>query len=249
MGHDADSLHLRALFAAPQVADLRHLIRKQLGLHQKLCKAAKDDSLVPLPLWIVSPGVPVQALAALSAQRVPGWPPGFYSSGPLLELWLVVLPELPSTPETRMLRLLGPPKQRLAAMHEVAALPHDDPAKQPQLEILSELIYLSKVKLESDESLSQREKDNMTELRRQFEEWKASLRSEGKVEGKTEGEARGKAEGRAEALLAVLQARGVTVPAVVREQILATRDIAQLDRLLVEAATATSAADLHIAAA
>ncbi len=81
----------------------------------------------------------------------------------------------------------------------------------------------------------------VTELRREFEEFKASLRREG--------ETKGESKGKAEALLAVLTARGVEVPEVVKQKILACRDLATLDRLLVQAATATSPADVLIAAA
>lgn len=89
----------------------------------------------------------------------------------------------------------------------------------------------------------------MTELRREFEAFKASLRLEGKVEGELEGETKGRAEGKAEALLAVLTARGVMIPEVLRQQILDCRDLTQLDKLLVQAATATSPEDVLIAAA
>lgn len=77
----------------------------------------------------------------------------------------------------------------------------------------------------------------MTELRREFLEFQANLRREGKAEGK------------AEALLAVLAARGVAVNEIVRQKILAYKDTAMLDRLLTQAATATSPADVLAAAA
>jgi hypothetical protein len=58
------------------------------------------------------------------------------------------------------------------------------------------------------------------------------------------GEARGEARGEGQAVLTVLDARGVEVPAAVREQILACTDMAQLDIWLRRAATATAAADV-----
>ena len=231
----------------PTVTNLRALARKQLALHHQLCHAAADDALPMPPQWILSPGMPHRALQALGAVRATDWPTGFYRSGELLGQWIVVLPELVAegSPETRVLRLLGPPKQRLAAMEELEQLPSSDPTRQPLLEILSELIYLTRVKLKSAEPLSEPESANMTELRREFEAFKASLRLEGETKGKAEGESKG----RAEALLAVLTARGVEVPEVVKQKILACRDLATLDRLLVQAATATSPDDVLIAAA
>ena len=148
-----------------------------------------------------------------------------------------------------------PPKQRLATMVELAKLPSSDPGRQRLLAILNELIYVTRIQPESAEPLADPESDDMTvtELRREFEEFKASLRLEGetkgKAEGKAEGESKGRVEGKSEALLAVLTARGVEVPEVVRQKILACRDLATLDRLLVQAATATSPDDVLIAAA
>jgi hypothetical protein len=52
------------------------------------------------------------------------------------------------------------------------------------------------------------------------------------------------AEGEARAVLTVLEARGVAVPAEVRERILACTDLAQLDRWLHRASTATTVDDV-----
>jgi hypothetical protein len=54
----------------------------------------------------------------------------------------------------------------------------------------------------------------------------------------------GEAKGKAEALLAVLAARGVIVNETVRRKILTCRDLAWLDRLLVQVATAASPTDV-----
>jgi hypothetical protein len=56
-----------------------------------------------------------------------------------------------------------------------------------------------------------------------------------------DGEASGEARGEGRAVLTVLDARGVTVPAAAREQILACADLAQLDTWLRRAVTATTA--------
>jgi len=75
-------------------------------------------------------------------------------------------------------------------------------------------------------------------------EGKAEGRAEGRAEGEAKGKAEGRAEGKAEAILAMLAARGVAVPAEVRTLIMACRDLATLDRLLVRAATTGSAEDM-----
>lgn len=61
-----------------------------------------------------------------------------------------------------------------------------------------------------------------------------------KTQSLDEGEARGEARGRATALLTVLQARGFEIADDVRDQILATTDLAMLDGWLHKAGTASS---------
>lgn len=81
----------------------------------------------------------------------------------------------------------------------------------------------------------------MNQLRQEFEQFQATVRREGKTEGK--------AEGKAEALLAVLTARGVAINELVRQKILECRDLTMLDRLLTQAATAASPAEVLAATA
>ncbi len=75
-------------------------------------------------------------------------------------------------------------------------------------------------------------------------------RAEGEAQGRAEGEAQGRAEGEAQgearAILTVLEARGVSVPDGVREQILACRDLGMLETWLRRAVTAKSVEDLRL---
>lgn len=66
---------------------------------------------------------------------------------------------------------------------------------------------------------------------------------EGLRRAKTEGKAEGEAMGVAESLIDVLQLRGLSPSAAEREQIHATKDVAQLRRWLASAMAATTVAD------
>jgi Uma2 family endonuclease len=61
---------------------------------------------------------------------------------------------------------------------------------------------------------------------------------------RAEGRAEGHARGRAESVIAVLEARGLEVPADLRARILACTDLGRLDRWLVRAMTAAAAEDI-----
>lgn len=244
---------LEPFSAPPSVDIIDGGLRKQLNLHHRLRKDLKDDKLPKPLMWVLSPGRPEEALAAFALQPAPGWPTGFYCGGRALHLWLVVIAELPETAETRLLRLLGAPKTRRKALHEINDLPADDPQRQPLLEILVEVRYL----LRHEQAPDPEEQEFMTQLRQQFEQWKADMRreatlaglSQGKALGKAEGKAEGKAQGKAEALLTILAARGVVVSEVVREKILACSDQVMLDRWLLQAMTVSSADEILATAA
>ena len=81
-----------------------------------------------------------------------------------------------------------------------------------------------------------------------FRELAAQAEARGTALGEARGEARGKAlgeaRGEARAIVMVLEARGVTVPTEVHDQILACTDPAQLETWLGRAGTATAADDV-----
>ncbi|WP_437959433.1 hypothetical protein WME76_07130 [Sorangium sp. So ce119] len=56
--------------------------------------------------------------------------------------------------------------------------------------------------------------------------------------------AKGMVEGKAQAVLALLDARGLKVPAEVRERVLASTDLAELDRWIRRAAVVSDAREL-----
>jgi flagellar biosynthesis/type III secretory pathway protein FliH len=75
-------------------------------------------------------------------------------------------------------------------------------------------------------------------------EGEAKGKAEGEAKGKAEGEAKGKAEGEAHMILRVLSARGLQVPADIRERVLACADTSQLETWGDRAATAATIDDV-----
>jgi len=128
----------------PTVVEFEAMARKQFNLQLELHLAEKNPTLPMPPQWIISPGRPVGALAAIGATADPERPPGFYRSVALLGQRVVVLSELPKTAETRLLRLMGPPEMRQEVRNELAALAEDDPTRQALLAILNKLSYFLK---------------------------------------------------------------------------------------------------------
>lgn len=87
------------------------------------------------------------------------------------------------------------------------------------------------------------ERQRVEESRAQVEETRAQVEeTRARVEQETRARVeQGQARGKAEAVLAVLAARGLTVSEAVRSEVLACRDMAQLDGWLKAAVTVPSA--------
>jgi hypothetical protein len=69
-------------------------------------------------------------------------------------------------------------------------------------------------------------------------------RAEGEAKGRAEGEAKGKAEGLAKGVLAVLEARRLTIPDEVRQRVQASADLPELEHWLRRAAVVGSAREI-----
>ncbi len=80
------------------------------------------------------------------------------------------------------------------------------------------------------------ENDVSAEIQTWFEDYQKQLRAEGRAEGR--------ADARASDVLTVLRARGVAVPDLARERILAQKDPDRLERWLERAAVAASIGDV-----
>ena len=169
---------------------------------------------------------------------------------------MVVHSELPKTPDTRLLRLLSR-DLRAEVLAEIAALPSGLPETERFLAIVSQMAYFLKKKQQPEprqsSALGLEEGDDMTQLAREFEAYKAQLVATGEARGEARGRAIGKtigeALGKAKSLLAVMAARGLFVNDLVRAQILQCEDLTQLDRWITRAVTATSVSDVMIAVA
>jgi hypothetical protein len=114
-----------------------------------------DDSQLP-QLWILVPTASKAFLDGFNAQPdLENWLPGIYFLGASLRTAIVVIHQLPETPETLWLRILGKGTVQQRAIAELSALPTDDPLRIVALELLyrlqSNLVASPPQELESEE--------------------------------------------------------------------------------------------------
>jgi hypothetical protein len=90
-------------------------------------------------LWILTPTASQRIITAFSALNNPDWGEGIYFLAPALTTALIVLHQLPETPETLWLRLLGRGGTRTRAIDELEALSPSHPFKSASLKLLYNL--------------------------------------------------------------------------------------------------------------
>ncbi len=144
-------------FRSPvQIGEIRSCLGKLFDLHAEFERiAARDNTRIAeadLPqLWILSPTVSDTMLAGFRAISEPeNWVNGVYFLGPSLKAAIVVIHQLPRTPETLWLRVLGKGNVQKQAVTELRELPSDNVFRLNALELLYNLRTILEVRQDID---------------------------------------------------------------------------------------------------
>ncbi|MGL5061615.1 MAG: hypothetical protein ACRC62_16725 [Microcoleus sp.] len=161
LGKMANTTAIFELFRNPASADeifscLSKLldVRNELERHFRRENIRYEDSQLP-KLWILVPTASKAFVDGFNAQLdLENWLPGIYFLGSALRVAIVAIHQLPETPETLWLRILGKGKVQQRAIAESIGLPTDDPLRIIALELLyrlkSNLVTSSPQELESE---------------------------------------------------------------------------------------------------
>ena len=117
---------------------------KALELRAKLQREAERNNPQRFPtaiptLWVLTPTASVPLLQGFRAQEEDTWPPGLYFLADTLKTTIVAIHQLPRTPETLWLRLLGRGRVQAQAIDELEALPAKNPFRSKALELVLNL--------------------------------------------------------------------------------------------------------------
>ncbi len=142
------------------------------------------DSLAGFPrLWILVPSASAALLHLLKMDPDPAWPSGMYFGSESDRTALVAINQLPQTPDTLWLRLLGKGHTQNAAVSEVLALPPEDAHRSIALQLLSTW----KISMEVNELVEQEEQELMVQLSQAYLEWEQRTRQSGIEQGMEQG--------------------------------------------------------------
>jgi hypothetical protein len=123
-----------------------------------------DENLAKL--WILTPTASSEILAGFNVNIDKNWENGIYFLGASLRSAIVVIHQLPQTPETLWLRLLGRGKVQKQAIDELEALPPNHPYRASTLKVL----YALEKNLEANQPLDEDEKELVMRLAPLYEQ-------------------------------------------------------------------------------
>jgi hypothetical protein len=174
-------------------------------------------------LWILTPTASQRIITAFSALNNPDWGEGIYFLAPVLTTALIVLHQLPETPETLWLRLLGRGGTRTRAIDELEALSPSHPFKSASLKLL----YNLSRNLQALPKRTQEERKFIMRLAPLYEQDREAAIQQGeaiglqkgRIEGIQQGEAIGLQKGEAKLVLRQLKRRFGELPPHITETI------------------------------
>ena len=176
-----------------KVTQIRACMSKLYDLHSYLLREAKRQSQPELGddvlpnLWILTPTLSAQILEGLGAKsELDKWGEGVYLLSPTLKTGIIVIHQLPQTPTTLWVRLLGKGKVQERAIQEVAALPAEHPYRNNALDLLGNL----KVMLEARETIELEEQELIMQLSPLYLEKLQEAQQVGEQLGEQRGEVR-----------------------------------------------------------
>ncbi|MBW4646370.1 MAG: hypothetical protein KME23_25830 [Goleter apudmare HA4340-LM2] len=174
---------------AATVAEIRSCINKLFDIFAESKRQAKIngnrilESELPR-LWILSPTASDLILDGFRTSiDIENWELGVHFLGDYFRTAIVAIHQLPRTPETLWLRILGKGRVQQQAIDELEALPSDNPLRSKAIDILLSL----KTTLEVNQNIDKEDRDLIMRLSTIYEQVKQEGRQEGLQEGRQQG--------------------------------------------------------------
>ena len=156
------SCFIEVFWNQPNPQQVRSCLVKLYLKYNELYNQAKNQNQPPpeekeLPsLWVITTSASDELTKGFKAENVSPWCQGVYLFGEFYKTAIVAINQLPTTPETLWLRILGKGKIRQTAIEKIIALPESHPLRNDVLKLIYD--YLKKIegksqKTEEDEEL------------------------------------------------------------------------------------------------
>jgi hypothetical protein len=130
-------------------------------------------------LWILASRMDAPVIADFGGHPHPDWPQGVYLTAPELNTAFVAINQLPITPDTLWIRLLGRGKTLEEAITELLTLPKDDNRRVQALKLLTNW----RVSLQLKNPQEEEERQLMATLSQAYLEWEQQTEQRGEQRG------------------------------------------------------------------
>ncbi|MEH2313659.1 MAG: DUF4351 domain-containing protein [Nostoc sp.] len=161
-----------------KLLEIKALLRREA----KANKTKLQDSEIT-KLWVLTPTISETRLSSFGTMQKAGWLSGVHFLPDALRTAIVAIHQLPQTPETLWLRLLGRGSVQSQAIIELQGLPLDHPYQKATLE----LVYNLRENLRVNQELEADDRELIMRLEPLYQRDREQAKEEGRQEGRQEG--------------------------------------------------------------
>jgi len=174
-------------------SEIRSCMGKLFDIHAEMERQGKRSNTrtnnQELPfLWILTPTASEELLSGCNAtQDLENWGAGVYFTGKVFRTGMIVIHQLPSTPKTLFLRILGRGKAQRQAVEELEALAQNHPLLENVIKLVHDLIAILSARQQKEKDIDQDDQELIMKLSEMYEQLLEELKKQGRQEGRQEG--------------------------------------------------------------
>ena len=143
-------------------------------------------------LWIFSPTASAELLASFNTTvDEENWVKGIYFLGEGLKTIIIAIHQLPNTPETLFLRILGKGKVQRQAVEELEALANHSPFLADIIQLVNNLIAVLSARQRQEHDIDKDDQELIMKLSEIYQQQLEELKKQGLQEGRQEGRQEG----------------------------------------------------------
>jgi hypothetical protein len=170
-------------------SEIRSCMGKLFDIHADLERQNKRNNTrineEELPyLWIFTPTASADILESFNfTLDEENWGKGIYFLGKALKTVLIVIHQLPTTPETLFLRVLGRGKVQRQAVEELEELSENSPFLTNIIQLVHDLIAVLSARQEKEHDIDQDDQELIMKLSEMYEQQLAEIKKQEREEG------------------------------------------------------------------
>ena len=201
MGIYANAVIFEPFRNAVSESEIRSCMGKLFDIHAEIERQLKRNntrvSNQELPfLWILTPTLSKDILEGFDLSlKYQTWNKGIYLCSKILKTGIVAIHQLPSTPETLFLRVLGRGKVQTQAVEELEALAQNHPLLENVIKLVHDLIAILSARQQKEKDIDQDDQELIMKLAQMYEQLLEEIKQKERVESEARGLQKGRQEG------------------------------------------------------